>query len=254
MSDVVFSNDPCVHHGIIAAGRNMPRQRPVAFRYPIGGPDGRRAQRACDREAQRFGSHAPHRMLPPFGGEGHSGNWQKSCRRTGSDPLESRRHGCNGSRTVWNCRQKSTRSHHACPRRTTTLGCDARRQAVKGAAAALVWSVAAVVVGIVRSGAVFMSRFPRPRARAEIVFDILGAPTFEAEFSNVTRSCAWQRHGAISGVAGARLRSAGRRCREPLPSLRAPGTFNPGRPVKGPQLPELRSPLHRLLSSSLCLS
>ena len=113
-------------------GTNIRRRRPMAFRCPISRPGGRRAQRTCDHEAQRFGSRVPHRMLPPFGGEGRSDGWQKSCGRIGSDPLESRRHGCNGSRTVWNCRQKSTRSHHACPRRTTTLGCDARRLAVKG--------------------------------------------------------------------------------------------------------------------------
>jgi len=38
---------------------------------------------------------------------------------------------------------------------------------IRGAAAALVWSVAAVVVDTVRSGAVFMSRFLRPRARGK---------------------------------------------------------------------------------------
>ncbi|HVR59444.1 MAG TPA: hypothetical protein VMT72_21745 [Pseudolabrys sp.] len=35
---------------------------------------------------------------------------------------------------------------------------------IRGAAAALVWSVAEVVVGIVRSGAVFMSGFLEARA------------------------------------------------------------------------------------------
>jgi len=36
---------------------------------------------------------------------------------------------------------------------------------IRGAAAALVWSVAAVVVDVVISGAVFMSRFLEERAR-----------------------------------------------------------------------------------------
>ena len=40
--------------------------------------------------------------------------------------------------------------------------CD--RSLIRGGAAAVVWSVAAIVVDIVRSGAVFMSRFPGRRA------------------------------------------------------------------------------------------
>jgi hypothetical protein len=132
MSAAVFSSDPGVHRRIIAAGRGISRRRPIAFRCPTSGPRGRRAQRACDHEAQCFGSSTPRGIYPPLGGRGQSDNWQKSCRRNGPDPLNSQQYDCDRSRLVRSCRQKSTRSHHACPRRTTPLSCDVRRQVVKG--------------------------------------------------------------------------------------------------------------------------
>jgi len=39
---------------------------------------------------------------------------------------------------------------------------------IRGAAAALLWSVVAIAVGIVRFGAVFMSRFPGIRAASAV--------------------------------------------------------------------------------------
>ena len=104
----------------------------MAFRGPISGARGRRAQRACEQEAECPGPRTPHGIHPPLGGPGQSDRWQKRRRRNGTDPPESQQYGCDRSRLVWSCRQMSTRSHHACPRRTTPISCDVRRQVVKG--------------------------------------------------------------------------------------------------------------------------
>jgi hypothetical protein len=111
MSAEEFGSDLAEHRGIIAAGQIL-RRRPIAFRDPFSGPSGRRAQRACDQEAQCFDSRTPHGIHPLaargraiFGGKAVEGMDLISSKASDTAATDLKR-----CRVVARCRRVATRS------------------------------------------------------------------------------------------------------------------------------------------------